>query len=150
MIDQNHLNQLRRLKEAHQEELGAVRHSIDQIYRKELKAKDHEVEKMREEMASLKATHEAMIAGMQREVVEREKRVKRWLVLRLRMRRLLLACSEKSSSILRNRVKRTRWPLLRRVTLLKTFGKPVRMAECALPIRRQAKQSFNIRKSLSS
>ncbi|KAL8832340.1 MAG: hypothetical protein Q9191_000341 [Dirinaria sp. TL-2023a] len=150
MIDQNHLNQMRRLKEAHQEELGAVRHSIDQTYRKELKAKDHEVEKIREEIESLKATHEAAIASMQREVVEREKRVKRWLALRPRLRRLLLACSEKSSSILRNRFKRTGWPLLRRVTLLKTFGKPVRMAECALPIRRQAKQSFNIRRTLSS
>ena len=69
-IDQNHLNQMRRLKEAHQEELGAVRHAIDQTYRKELKAKDREVEKMREEMAGLVATHEARIATMQREVVE--------------------------------------------------------------------------------
>ena len=70
VIDQNHLDQMRRLKEAHQEELGKVRHAIDQTYRKEFKARDREMEKMREEMASLTATHEARIASMQREVVE--------------------------------------------------------------------------------
>lgn len=148
IIDQNHLNQMRRLKEAHQEELGAVRNAIDQTYRKELKAKDREVEKMREEMASLKATHEATIASMQREVVKRKKRAKRWRVLRPRMRRLLLVCSEKSSSILR--FKRTRWPLLERLVLLRTIGKPVEMTECALPMKRQAKQHYNISRSLAS
>lgn len=69
-IDQNHLNLMRRLKEAHQEELGAVRHAIDQAYRKELKAKEREVEAMREEMASLTFANEATIATMQREVTE--------------------------------------------------------------------------------
>ena len=69
-IDQTHVNQMNRLKEAHQEELGAMRHAIDQAYRKELKAKNREVEKMREEMASLSATHDATIARLQREAVE--------------------------------------------------------------------------------
>ena len=69
-IDQNHSNQMRRLKEAHQEELGATRNAIDQTYRKELKAKAYEVEKMREEMASLSAMHEANVARLQREAIE--------------------------------------------------------------------------------
>ena len=69
-IDQNHVNRMNRLKEAHQEELGATRHAIDQAYRKELKANNHEVEKMREEMASLSATHDATTARLQREAVE--------------------------------------------------------------------------------
>ena len=68
-IDQNHSNQMRRLKEAHQEELGATRNAIDQTYRKELKAKAREVEKMREEMASLVADHEAYVARLQREAL---------------------------------------------------------------------------------
>lgn len=69
-IDQNHVNQMRRLKEAHQEELGATRHAIDQAYLKELKAKNREVEKMREETASLSAEHDAAIARLQREAIE--------------------------------------------------------------------------------
>ena len=69
-IDQNHSNQMRRLKEAHQEELGATRNAIDQTYRKELKAQAREVEKIREEMASLAATHEANVARLQREAIE--------------------------------------------------------------------------------
>ena len=69
-IDQNHNNQMRRLKEAHKEELGATRNAIDQTYRKELKAKAREVERMREEMASLAATHEADVARLQREAIE--------------------------------------------------------------------------------
>lgn len=69
-IDQNHSNQMRRLKEAHQEELGATRNAIDQTYRKELKANAREVEKMREEMASLVASHEANVARLQREALE--------------------------------------------------------------------------------
>ena len=69
-IDQNHSNQMRRLKEAHQEEIGATRNAIDQTYRKELKANAREVEKMREEMASLVATHEANVARLQREALE--------------------------------------------------------------------------------
>ena len=69
-IDQNHNSQMRRLKEAHQEELGATRNAIDQTYRKELKGKAREVEKVREEMASLAATHEADLARLQREALE--------------------------------------------------------------------------------
>ena len=69
-IDQNHSNQMRRLKEVHQEELGATRNAIDQRYRKELKGKAREVEKVREEMASLAATHEADLARLQREALE--------------------------------------------------------------------------------
>ena len=69
-IDQNHSNQMRRLKEVHQEELGATRNAIDQTYRKELKGKAREVEKVREEMASLVATHEADLARLQREALE--------------------------------------------------------------------------------
>ena len=149
-IDQNHLNQMRRLKEAHQEELGVIWHAIGEIYQKELKAKDHEVERMCEEIASLKATHEATIASMQREVVERKKSGKRWETLPPRMKRLLLVCSEKSSSILRSRFKRAKWPLMERLALLKTFGKPDGMTERALSMRRRAKQTFNTRRSLAS
>lgn len=69
-IDQNHSNQMRRLKEVHQEELGATRNAIDQTYRRELKGKAREVEKVREEMASLAATHEADLARLQREALE--------------------------------------------------------------------------------
>ncbi len=69
-IDQNHINQMRRLKEAHQEELGTTRHAIDQAYRSVLKARNREVERMREEMASLSAEHDATIARLQREAIE--------------------------------------------------------------------------------
>ena len=69
-IDQNHVNQMRRLKEAHQEELGATRHAIDQAYRQVLEARNREVERMREEMASLSAEHDATIARLQRETTE--------------------------------------------------------------------------------
>lgn len=69
-IDQNHINQMRRLKEAHQEELGTTRHAIDQAYRSVLKARNREVERMREEMASLSAEHDAAIARLQREAIE--------------------------------------------------------------------------------
>lgn len=69
-IDRNHSNQMRRIKEAHHEELGATRNAIDHTYRKELKAKAREVEKVREEMASLVATHEADLARLQREAIE--------------------------------------------------------------------------------
>ena len=69
-IDQNHSNQMRRLKEVHQEELGATRNAIDETYRKELKAKSREVEKMREEIASLIAIYEADVARVQREAIE--------------------------------------------------------------------------------
>lgn len=74
-IDQNHMNQMRRLREdleamkqVHQEELGAVRHACqvelgamrnatDQAYRKELKAKNREVAKKDEQMASLSVSY---------------------------------------------------------------------------------------------
>lgn len=69
-IDQNHIHQMRRLKEAHQEELGTTRHAIDQAYRSVLKARNREVERMREEMASLSAEHDAVIARLQREALE--------------------------------------------------------------------------------
>lgn len=47
--------------EAHEKELAATRHEIDQAYRKEWKAKNREVEKIREEANTVVATFEIEI-----------------------------------------------------------------------------------------
>lgn len=81
-IDQNHALELSRLAQAHERELAAIRHEIDQAYRKEWKAKNREVEKVREEANTRVATledacksltlgHEAIVMSMQKEITER-------------------------------------------------------------------------------
>ena len=51
-IDQNHLNEIHKLQTAHREEIGSLRHDIDQAYRREFRAIRQEMEKVREESAS--------------------------------------------------------------------------------------------------
>ena len=48
-IDANHHAEIARLKATHATELAQTRHDIDQVYRKELKAKDAQIEHIREE-----------------------------------------------------------------------------------------------------
>lgn len=67
-IDENHARQLARLYEAHdqqlrahEQELAATRDAVDQVYRKEFKAKDRQVERVREEAA-------ASVAAIEREM----------------------------------------------------------------------------------
>ena len=48
-IDANHHEEVARLKSTHAAELAQIRHDIDQAYRKELKAKDAQIEHIREE-----------------------------------------------------------------------------------------------------
>ena len=48
-IDANHHAEIARLKSTHATELAQIRHDIDQAYRKELKAKDVQIEHIREE-----------------------------------------------------------------------------------------------------
>ncbi len=74
-------NEIQHLAEAHEKELAAVRHEIDQAYRKEWKAKNREVEKIREEANTVVATleieverlittHEDTVLRMQHETSE--------------------------------------------------------------------------------
>lgn len=51
-IDENHARQLTRMNAAHEQELAATRDAIDQVYRKEWKAKNREIERIREEAAN--------------------------------------------------------------------------------------------------
>ena len=51
-IDANHQRLLARTIQGHEQELAATRDAIDKVYRKEFKAKDREVEKVREEAAA--------------------------------------------------------------------------------------------------
>jgi phage host-nuclease inhibitor protein Gam len=77
-IDQNHALELTRLANEHERQLAAVRHEIDQAYRREWKAKNREVEKFREDanarVAALEVkyqnqanVHAAAIAKLQQE-----------------------------------------------------------------------------------
>lgn len=77
-IDQNHAVELARLAKEHERQLAVVRHEIDQAYRREWKAKNREVEKLREDanarVAALEVeyqnqaiAHAAMIAQLQQE-----------------------------------------------------------------------------------
>ncbi len=77
-IDQNHALELTRLANEHERHLAAVRHEIDQAYRREWKAKNREVEKFREDanarVAALEIeyqnqanVHAAAIAKLQQE-----------------------------------------------------------------------------------
>lgn len=74
-------DEIRRLAEAHEKDLAAMRHEIDQAYRKEWKAKNREVEKIREEANTVVATkeieverrittHEGTVLRMQHETSE--------------------------------------------------------------------------------
>ena len=85
-IDENHARELLQITQAHERQLAAVRHEIDQAYRKEWKVKNREVEKVREEATSrvalleadcrnLKMSHEATVARMQQEAQEQNERL---------------------------------------------------------------------------
>ncbi|KAL6717561.1 hypothetical protein ACLMJK_005476 [Lecanora helva] len=51
-IDENHARQLARIHEDHERELAGTRNAIDEVYRKEFKAKNREIERIREEAAN--------------------------------------------------------------------------------------------------
>ncbi|MCJ1341161.1 hypothetical protein MMC09_006457 [Bachmanniomyces sp. S44760] len=57
-IDENHRAEVARLESTHRLALSDIRHSIDAAYRRELKARDSEVEKIKEECAALIASVE--------------------------------------------------------------------------------------------
>ena len=74
-------DEIHKLTEAHKKELAATRHEIDQVYRKEFKAKNREVEKIREEantrvatfeteLQRMITTHEDTVLSMQQEASE--------------------------------------------------------------------------------
>lgn len=74
-------DEIQHLAEAHEKELAAMRHEIDQAYRKEWKARNREVEKIREEANTVVATleleierlittHEDTVLRMQHETSE--------------------------------------------------------------------------------
>ena len=47
VIDQNHLNEVKRLQDAQREEIGTLRHDIDQAYRREFRAIRQDMEAVR-------------------------------------------------------------------------------------------------------
>ena len=91
-IDENHARQLARIYQAHEQELAATRNAIDEAYRKEFKAKNREIERVREEAANnieqirreaaadvaavqeeletLSSTHDDIVARIRRENTE--------------------------------------------------------------------------------
>ena len=81
-IDQKYADDLLQLTQSHERELAAIRHEIDQAYRKEWKTKNREVEKFREEanthvadieakMEDLACAHEETVERIQRDFDER-------------------------------------------------------------------------------
>lgn len=81
-IDQKYAADLLRLTQSHERELAAIRHEIDQAYRKEYKVKNQEVERFRAEantrvadleteMEALILTHEEAVERMQRDSDEK-------------------------------------------------------------------------------
>ena len=50
-IDETHRRQVARINQAHEQDLAATRDAIDKVYRKEFKAKDREMERVRAEAA---------------------------------------------------------------------------------------------------
>lgn len=81
-------DEIQHLAEAHEKELAAMRHEIDQAYRKEWKAKNREVEKIREETNTVVATleieverlittHEDTVLRMQSETSEQIMRLEK-------------------------------------------------------------------------
>ena len=71
-IDENHARQLARLREDHERELSMTRNAIDEAYRKEFKAKNREIERIREEAANeienIRRESAADVAAAQEEV----------------------------------------------------------------------------------
>ena len=51
-IDENHARQVARIRQDYERELAATRNAIDEAYRKEFKAKNREIERIREEAAN--------------------------------------------------------------------------------------------------
>ena len=51
-IDENHARQMARILQDHEQDLAATRNAIDEAYRKEFKAKNREIERIREEAAN--------------------------------------------------------------------------------------------------
>lgn len=51
-IDENHARQLARIRQDHEQQLAVTRNAIDEAYRKEFKAKNREIERIREEAAN--------------------------------------------------------------------------------------------------
>ena len=71
-IDENHVRQLTRLREDHERELAITRNAIDEAYRKEFKAKNREIERIREEAANeienIRRESAADVAAVQEEM----------------------------------------------------------------------------------
>lgn len=70
-IDTNHARQLARIHQTHETqletELAATRHAIDQVYRKDFKAKDRKVEAMREEAETIREEAAADVVKVREE-----------------------------------------------------------------------------------
>lgn len=66
-IDENHARQVARMSEAYEQKLFATRHDIDQAYRQEFKARNKEVERIREEAGSSIAALESEVGRIREE-----------------------------------------------------------------------------------
>ena len=76
-IDETHRRQVARINLAHEQELAAVRDAIDKAYRKEFKAKDREIERIRAEAAGdVAALEESKVREVDRVRDEGEAKVK--------------------------------------------------------------------------
>ena len=76
-IDETHRRQVARINLAHEQELAAVRDAIDKAYRKEFKAKDQEIERIRAEAAGdVAALEESKVREVDRVRDEGEAKVK--------------------------------------------------------------------------
>ena len=53
-LDQNYTLELERLRKEHEQALATTRHNIDQAYREQWKAKNREIERIREQTAAAK------------------------------------------------------------------------------------------------
>ena len=76
-IDKTHRRQVARINLAHEQELAAVRDAIDKAYRKEFKAKDREIERIRAEAAGdVAAIEESKVREVDRMRDEGEAKIK--------------------------------------------------------------------------
>lgn len=76
-IDETHRRQVARINLAHEQELAAVRDAIDKAYRKEFKAKDREIERIRAEAAGdVAAIEESKVREVDRMRDEGEAKIK--------------------------------------------------------------------------
>ena len=76
-IDETHRRQVARINLAHEQELAAVRDAIDKAYRKEFKAKDREIERIRAEAAGdVAALEESKVREVDRMRDEGEAKIK--------------------------------------------------------------------------